>query len=103
MLVAIFQTTEQSHFHNGLAIKLQRIWLAFYPSTQRRGAAKIVIEIVAEDQRLIPLLSGIPIPVSVGVIRRKQGEIIPCPTAGWRADRTAGGYAGRTRRLVGVR
>ncbi len=35
MLVAIFQTTEQAHFHNGLAIKLQRVWLAFYPCTPR--------------------------------------------------------------------
>lgn len=35
MLVAIFQTTEQSHFHNGLPIKLQRIWLTFYSRSQR--------------------------------------------------------------------
>ncbi len=34
MLVAIFQTTEQTHFHNSLAIKLQRVWLAFYPCPQ---------------------------------------------------------------------
>ncbi|AGM43343.1 hypothetical protein V428_08020 [Aeromonas hydrophila subsp. hydrophila AL09-71] len=34
MLVAIFQTTEQTHFNNGLAIKLQRVWLAFYPCPQ---------------------------------------------------------------------
>ncbi|MBL0499322.1 hypothetical protein JD514_19925 [Aeromonas caviae] len=34
MLVAIFQTTEQTHFHDGLTIELQRVWLAFYSCTQ---------------------------------------------------------------------
>ena len=49
-----------------------------------------MIEIEAEDQRFIPLLSGIPIPVSVGVIRSKQWQIVPCPAAGWAGSRAAG-------------
>lgn len=125
ILVTIFQTTEQSHFHNGLTIKLQRVWVAFYPSMQRRSSAEIVIEIEAEVQRFIPLLSGIP--VSVGVIRSKQWQILPCPVAGWactratgaarfawepstrtrrpapdwRSDRIAGEFAGKNQRRAG--